>query len=72
MALFLETPRKQNKRRQDVIMKQGFTITILRTPPDNTVLKTLNCPHCDVKVCYYSSGKEKTHRCTNCEGFATF
>ena len=53
-------------------MKQGFTITILRTPPDNTVLKTLNCPHCDVKVCYYSSGKEKTHRCTNCEGFATF
>jgi hypothetical protein len=72
MALFLETPRKDAKRKRDYIMKQGYSITILRTPPDIKILKTTKCPLCGIKVAYYTDGKEKTHRCTNCEGYCTF
>jgi len=64
--LFAETPRKQNKIRKDPIMRQGYTITILRTKPDNTILINGKCPSCKAKIAYYSNGERKNHLCTVC------
>jgi hypothetical protein len=72
MALFLETKRKQDKIRRDIIMKRGYSITIHTNPPDTSIFKQTVCPHCDTPVCFWSHGKESEHRCTVCGGFSTF
>jgi DNA-directed RNA polymerase subunit RPC12/RpoP len=66
MALFLETPRKDAKRKRDYIMKQGYTITIMTTPEDKSVYTEAKCPSCGSKVCFYKTGGVKAHRCTVC------
>jgi hypothetical protein len=72
MALFLETPRTEDRRKRDYIMKQGYTITIMTTPPDKSVYTEAKCPECQASICFYKSGGVKEHRCTVCNEESVF
>jgi len=66
MALFLTTPRSPEKKRRDIIIKRGYQVSIITTPPDNTILITGVCPNCGTKIGYYSHGIKRSHICTIC------
>jgi len=66
MPLFMETPRKKDKIKRDIIMKRGFTFTVMTNKPDNKFLMSGECPNCHIKVAWYSDGIQKYHNCSEC------
>jgi ribosomal protein S27E len=64
MSTYKDRPPEKKKR--DYIMRKGYSVTILTTAPDKSILVEAKCPSCQEKICYFSKGERKHHKCSLC------